>query len=101
MGLRFSCPRRAVAAAETDGTADWIIVGETPTVSPVVVVLRRRFAILAPPALSLRHQPIPLSVVCARARARVGSGPAVAADFGSIVELYLLPAPGQNNIYTR
>ena len=42
MGLRFTCPRRAVAAAETDGTADWIIVGETPTVSPVVVVSAAR-----------------------------------------------------------
>ena len=42
MGLRFTCPRRAVAAVETDGTADWIIVGETPTVDPVVVVSAAR-----------------------------------------------------------
>ena len=42
MGLRFSCPRRAVAAVEA-GDADWIIVGaEAPAVIPVIPTERVR-----------------------------------------------------------
>ena len=42
MGLRFSCPRRAVAAVEA-GDADWSIVGaEAPTVIPVIPTARVR-----------------------------------------------------------